>query len=85
MSLSVVSQQTQTKEPKTSRRTESGSLVESAEDHIRAATRITDVEDMRHFNMREMQEVRINLHLALELLALSKNQSPLTREGDEKR
>ena len=48
------------------------SLINSASNHIQAAARITDVDDLRYFNMNDLQQVRINLHLALELLELLK-------------
>ena len=51
--------------------TTSHSLVEMAANHIQAATRITDITDLRYFTMRDLQQVRTNLHLALELLAAS--------------
>ena len=48
------------------------SLINSAGNHISAAARITDIDDLRYFTMRDLQAVRTNLHLALELLELLK-------------
>ena len=45
-------------------------LINLAANNIMAAARITDVDDLRYFNMRDLQETRVNLHLALELLEL---------------
>ena len=45
-------------------------LLEMAKNHVFAAARITDINDLRYFNMRDLQDVRINLHLAIELLTL---------------
>ncbi len=53
----------------------SRALLESAESHLQAATRITDVDEMRSFTMKDLNEVRVNLYLALELLDLAKKQN----------
>ena len=48
-------------------------LLNLAANNIMAAARITDIDDLRYFNMRDLQDVRVNLHLALELLEVLKN------------
>ncbi len=63
MNLAIKTQPAQTSPTKPSCR----SLTNSASNHIQAACRITDVDDLRYFTMRDLQAVRINLHLALEL------------------
>ena len=63
--LSVIASQTQPKP-------NCQSLINSASNHIQAAARITDVDDLRYFDMKDLQAVRVNLHLALELLELLK-------------
>ncbi len=61
MSLTVVSTKPQTAP---------AALLEMVADHIQVATRVTDIDDLRYFNMKDLNEVRVNLYLALELLAL---------------
>jgi hypothetical protein len=45
-------------------------LLEMAKNHVFAAARITDIENLRYFTMHDLQDVRINLHLAIELLMI---------------
>lgn len=52
--------------------------VAAAASHIQAATRITNVADLRYFTLHDLQEVKINLHLALELLEVLKRAANLT-------
>ncbi len=57
----TIASQTQTKSRK---------LVEMAAIHVKAAATIAH-DDLRYIGARDLQEIRINLYLALELLAVS--------------
>ena len=71
MSLALVSSAAQEAQPEINHQ----ELINLAANNIQAAARITDVDDMRYFNMRDLSQVRINLHLALELLEVLRRAS----------
>lgn len=45
-------------------------ILRSIETHVAFANRYLDLEDLRYFSMRDVSQIQINLHLALELIAL---------------
>ena len=71
MSLTLVASPAQTSPAKPNHQ----ELLSLAANNIMAAARITDIDDLRYFNMRDLQDVRVNLHLALELLEVLKHQN----------